>query len=101
LDERVTNHPGLWDMLSSPDVILYGEWCYAKHSIHYTMLPDYFIAFDIFLKSAQRYRTHCIHLSDFSSELFIWVVFVIMAMVASGLCHERSSSGVLRVVASH
>ncbi len=28
--------------------ILYGEWLYARHSIHYTKLPDYFIAFDIF-----------------------------------------------------
>jgi len=28
--------------------ILYGEWCYAKHSIPYDLLPDYFIAFDIY-----------------------------------------------------
>lgn len=28
--------------------ILYGEWCYAKHSIKYTSLPDYFILFDIY-----------------------------------------------------
>lgn len=28
--------------------ILYGEWMFAKHSIHYTALPDLFIAFDIF-----------------------------------------------------
>jgi len=28
--------------------ILYGEWMFAKHSIHYTALPDVFIAFDLF-----------------------------------------------------
>jgi hypothetical protein len=28
--------------------ILFGEWCYARHSIHYTQLPDFFLAFDIF-----------------------------------------------------
>merc|ERR1719453_2536834 len=28
--------------------ILYGEWCYAKHSIPYDELPDYFIAFDLY-----------------------------------------------------
>ena len=28
--------------------ILYGEWVYAKHSIHYKSLPDWFIAFDLF-----------------------------------------------------
>lgn len=30
--------------------ILFGEWCYAKHSIHYTQLPDYFVGFDLFDK---------------------------------------------------
>ena len=28
------------------DVVLFGEWLFAKHSIHYTRLPDYFILFD-------------------------------------------------------
>ena len=28
--------------------ILFGEWVYAKHSIHYTKLPSYFVAFDIY-----------------------------------------------------
>jgi hypothetical protein len=32
----------------SPRFILFGEWVYAKHSIHYSKLPAYFIAFDIF-----------------------------------------------------
>jgi ATP-dependent RNA circularization protein (DNA/RNA ligase family) len=30
--------------------ILFGEWCYATHSIAYTSLPDYFIGFDIYDK---------------------------------------------------
>jgi len=28
--------------------VLFGEWMAAKHSIHYTSLPGYFIAFDVF-----------------------------------------------------
>ena len=28
--------------------ILYGEWMFAKHSIHYTHLPGIFLAFDLF-----------------------------------------------------
>ncbi|ODS39139.1 MAG: hypothetical protein A7316_00620 [Candidatus Altiarchaeales archaeon WOR_SM1_86-2] len=28
-------------------IVLFGEWLYAKHSIHYTRLPDYFVIFDI------------------------------------------------------
>jgi ATP-dependent RNA circularization protein (DNA/RNA ligase family) len=31
-----------------PDLILFGEWCYAVHSIRYTRLPDWFLAFDIY-----------------------------------------------------
>jgi hypothetical protein len=35
--------------------VLFGEWCYAKHSIFYDSLPDWFLAFDIFDKSNQRF----------------------------------------------
>ena len=30
------------------DRILFGEWLFAEHSIHYDRLPDWFLAFDIF-----------------------------------------------------
>lgn len=43
--------------------ILFGEWCYAQHSIFYDRLPDWLLAFDIydresrlFLASARRDR---------------------------------------------
>jgi hypothetical protein len=29
-------------------LILFGEWCYAKHSVPYDALPDWLLAFDIF-----------------------------------------------------
>ncbi len=29
------------------DLIIFGEWMFAKHSIHYTCLPDYFFMFDV------------------------------------------------------
>lgn len=31
-----------------PDLILFGEWCYAVHSVRYTNLPDWFLAFDVY-----------------------------------------------------
>ncbi len=31
-----------------PDLILFGEWCYALHSVRYTRLPDWFLAFDVY-----------------------------------------------------
>jgi hypothetical protein len=30
-------------------VTVYGEWCYAKHSLFYDRLPDLFIAYDIYV----------------------------------------------------
>jgi hypothetical protein len=33
--------------------ILYGEWLYARHSVHYRKLPHYFFEFDIYDKDAE------------------------------------------------
>ena len=35
--------------------ILYGEWLYAKHSVHYRNLPHYFFEFDIYDKDAGQF----------------------------------------------
>ncbi|CAD2220857.1 dual specificity phosphatase [Angomonas deanei] len=40
----------LYQLLVPGREVLYGEWLVAQHSIHYTKLPDYFIAFDLFDK---------------------------------------------------
>jgi ATP-dependent RNA circularization protein (DNA/RNA ligase family) len=34
-----------------PDLMLFGEWCYARHSLYYTRLPDWFLAFDVYDRS--------------------------------------------------
>jgi len=34
-------------MAIPPGHLIYGEWCYAVHSIYYDRLPDYFLVFDI------------------------------------------------------
>lgn len=36
----------LFDMLGAR-YIMYGEWCYAKHTVFYDRLPHYFLEFDI------------------------------------------------------
>eukprot|EP00743_Colponemidia_sp_Colp-15_P004040 GILK01004356.1.p1 GENE.GILK01004356.1~~GILK01004356.1.p1 ORF type:complete len:560 (-),score=91.05 GILK01004356.1:88-1767(-) len=36
-------------------IVLFGEWMYAKHSIQYDRLPNYFIIFDIFDYSCQQF----------------------------------------------
>lgn len=35
--------------------ILFGEWCYAQHSVIYDRLPDWFLGFDIFDKSTSKF----------------------------------------------
>lgn len=44
----------LFDVLED-SYILFGEWCYAKHSVYYPSLPNWFIAFDVFDIKAQKF----------------------------------------------
>lgn len=44
----------LFDLLEDR-LILFGEWCYAQHSVPYTKLPDWFLAFDVWDKTAERF----------------------------------------------
>lgn len=44
----------LWKLLGSR-YVMYGEWMYAKHTVFYDKLPDYFMEFDIFDKQTQRF----------------------------------------------
>ncbi|MDY6949724.1 MAG: RNA ligase family protein [Pseudomonadota bacterium] len=37
------------------NLILFGEWCAAKHSLDYAALPDWFVVFDVYDRSAQRF----------------------------------------------
>jgi ATP-dependent RNA circularization protein (DNA/RNA ligase family) len=37
------------------DLILFGEWCAARHSIVYDHLPDWFLAFDVYDLAAGRF----------------------------------------------
>lgn len=51
LDKWLHRHADdLWEVLGSDRYTLYGEWVYARHSIHYQRLPDWFVAFDMFDK---------------------------------------------------
>jgi len=36
------------DLVLEDDIILFGEWCAAKHSIGYSSLPDLFFLFDVY-----------------------------------------------------
>lgn len=38
-----------------PGLILFGEWCAARHSLRYTRLPDWFLGFDVYDRAAGRF----------------------------------------------
>lgn len=38
-----------------PDLILFGEWCAARHSVDYATLPDWFLLFDVYDRTAGRF----------------------------------------------
>jgi ATP-dependent RNA circularization protein (DNA/RNA ligase family) len=38
-----------------PHLLLFGEWCLAVHSLHYTRLPDWFLGFDVYDREARTF----------------------------------------------
>lgn len=53
--------------------ILFGEWCYMKHSVFYDRLPDYFIGFDVFDKEKELFLS-CERRNRFLRKMEIAVV---------------------------
>jgi RNA ligase len=39
----------------APNLILFGEWCYAVHTVRYTRLPDWFLAFDVYDRAKREF----------------------------------------------
>ncbi len=44
----------LFDQLTDR-YIIFGEWCYAQHSVAYDRLPDWFLGFDIYDKNTAQF----------------------------------------------
>lgn len=38
-----------------PGLIAFGEWCYARHTVRYDALPDWFLLFDVYDRQAGRF----------------------------------------------
>lgn len=39
----------------APDLLLFGEWCAARHSLGYATLPDWFLLFDVYDRAEDRF----------------------------------------------
>ncbi|MBK8070215.1 MAG: RNA ligase family protein [Rhodanobacteraceae bacterium] len=48
------HHDALADVLQ-PNLIVFGEWCAARHSLDYSALPDWFLVFDVYDRDAGRF----------------------------------------------
>src|SRR5262249_38236617 len=45
---RVETHQAAFRDAIGERYIVYGEWCYAKHTVFYDALPHFFLEFDVF-----------------------------------------------------
>lgn len=59
--------------------ILFGEWCYAQHSVFYEQLPDWFLGFDLFDKSKDRFLA-----CDVRDDLFVRMGINGVPLIAKG-----------------
>ena len=48
------HEPGLRTVLR-PELMLFGEWCAARHSLGYDTLPDWFLLFDVYDRNSGRF----------------------------------------------
>lgn len=51
----LARHGDVLGHVLAPDLIIFGEWCAARHSLDYAALPDWFLLFDVYDRSAGRF----------------------------------------------
>jgi len=55
LESWIASHEYVLKQYLSPELILFGEWCVARHSLSYDNLPDWFVVFDIYDRNKQAF----------------------------------------------
>jgi ATP-dependent RNA circularization protein (DNA/RNA ligase family) len=51
----LAQHGALLSTVMTSDLMLFGEWCAARHSLDYVALPDWFLLFDVYDRAAGRF----------------------------------------------
>lgn len=59
--------------------ILFGEWCYARHSVYYNRLPDFFLGFDLYNKQAKKFFS-----TERRDKLFNMMGILSVPLIANG-----------------
>ena len=70
--------------------ILFGEWCYAHHTVYYDSLPDWFLGFDLYDKRERRFLS-----SARRNELLTKMDIVQVPTVAHGRFSFSEAEGLL------
>lgn len=84
LDKWIDDHKdGLYTILDK-NLILFGEWMYAKHSIKYTQLPDYFLAFDLYDKNKKKFYSR-----DYLEKLLEQTNIIPVRLIKKGKITEK------------
>ncbi|WP_291992773.1 RNA ligase family protein [Candidatus Accumulibacter sp. ACC003] len=55
LPSWLAQHGDPLNAVLTPSLILFGEWCAARHSLDYSALPDWFLLFDVYDRDAGRF----------------------------------------------
>ncbi|RQO82213.1 RNA ligase family protein [Acidovorax sp. FJL06] len=55
LPSWLTQHGEALRSVLTPNIIVFGEWCAARHTLDYAALPDWFLLFDVYDRRAGRF----------------------------------------------
>lgn len=55
LNSWLGQHGEILKQTLTPELILFGEWCAARHSLDYNQLPDWFLLFDVYDRKAGKF----------------------------------------------
>lgn len=55
LPEWIAQHGDALRGVLTSDILLFGEWCAARHSLNYVALPDWFLLFDVYDRRTERF----------------------------------------------
>ncbi len=79
----------LFDTLGE-SLVLFGEWCYACHSVAYDRLPDWFLCFDVYDRTLERFWS-----ADRRNDLLARVGLESTPKVASGRFTVQGLEGLM------
>jgi hypothetical protein len=80
----------------TPDLLVFGEWCAARHSLDYAALPDWFLLFDVYDRQAGRFWC-----STRRNEWAASARLVTVPQVASGRHSLASLKALVNTCSSH